>query len=79
MKTCFARLRSRVDAIDGSEHLATYRASHVLKHLQDSKQCHILCSPNCFSILVLPLTQEKRKLLTSTGIDLLQTNGDCTM
>ena len=33
------------------EHLATYRASHVFKHLQDSQHCHSSCSTNCFHIL----------------------------
>ena len=32
------------------QHLATDRASHVYKHLQQSESCRNLCSANCFSI-----------------------------
>ena len=32
------------------EQLITDRASHIFKHLQNSKKCHTLCSFNCFKI-----------------------------
>ena len=33
------------------EHLVSDRASHIFKHLENSKHCHDLCSVDCFHIL----------------------------
>ena len=33
------------------EHLASDRAIHIFKHLQDSEHCHALCSADCFPVL----------------------------
>ena len=33
------------------EHLASDRASHILKHLQDSEHCRALCSADSFHVL----------------------------
>ena len=33
------------------EHLASDRASHIFKHLQDSEHCRALCSAACFHVL----------------------------
>ena len=33
------------------EHLASDRASHIFKHLQNSKHCSALCSADCFHVL----------------------------
>ena len=44
-KACYVSETTRYFSTLVREHLATDRASHVYKHLQDSKQCHSLCSP----------------------------------
>ena len=33
------------------EHMFSDRTSHIFKHLENSEQCHTLCSNDCFSIL----------------------------
>ena len=33
------------------EQLASYRASDIFKHLQNSEDCRALCSANCFHVL----------------------------
>ena len=32
------------------EHLASDRASHIFKNLQNSERCHALCSADCFRL-----------------------------
>ena len=49
-------------------HLATDRASHVYKHLQQSKSCRDLCSTNCFSILDCATTSFQLKIKESLHI-----------
>ena len=50
------------------EHLATDRASHVYKHLQQSVNCRDLCSTNCFSILDCVTTSFQLKIKESLHI-----------
>ena len=50
------------------EHLATDRASHVYKHLQQSENCRDLCSTNCFSILDCATTSFQLKIKESLHI-----------
>ena len=44
-----------------------FTVSHVFKHLQDSKQCHSLCLPNCFNIF----SSRSKKLFISSENNLL--------
>ena len=50
------------------EHLATDRASHVYKHLQQSESCRNLCSANCFSIIDYATTSFQLKIKESLHI-----------
>ena len=66
---CYVGETTRHFSTGVREHLATDRASHVYKHLQQSESCRDLCSTNCFSILDCATTSFQLKIKESLHID----------
>ena len=67
---CYVGETSRHFSTRVREHLATDRASHVFKHLQNSQHFHSLCSTNCFHILDHASTSFQLKIKEAIHIQL---------
>ena len=48
------------------EHLASVRASHIFKHLENSEHCRALCSADCFHVLDQAFTSFRLEIKEAT-------------